>query len=248
MKKAFVYIFMLLMGSYLNAQSTEKYVEDQMVFENEWSVGGMFHTRGWGIDFTKIKYKNARKKIVWQFGISEIKGPGEKKTQSLYNSSDVQFKGFFFGKQNKFYSLEATYGRQRTIAGKGRKGAVEIAWTYKGGISLGVAKPYYVLTYNEGDFIDVKYDGTNDDVFLNQYAVVAGSDFSKGFNEIKFYPGVVGRIGLIFDWASHQEFVKSIEVGFQSHIFYKRVPIMVPAENHFWHPNLYIKLNLGRRH
>lgn len=240
----------------LNGQSLEKgNVQDEIIFEKEWTIGGFLHTRGWGIDYTNIKIKDNTKKRLWQISFQEIKGRTEKRTAGGATPNG-SLKGYYYGKQNKFFTVDFLMGQQRKIAQTGRRKGVELAYNYKAGASLGLAKPYYMIMQIEGEGqIPVKYTGDNEAEFFDS-PIVAGAGFGEGIEEMKLYPGGIVRTSLIMDIATQQDFVKSIEIGAQVQVFYKRVPIMVERsdyhgfeleKSHFIHPNLFIKMMFGRR-
>ena len=65
-------------------------------------------------------------------------------TISSYNT-----RPFVYGKLNYVYVIRLGYGEDRRIFGKPYWGGIETRWTYEGGISLALLKPYYyyVVTY-----------------------------------------------------------------------------------------------------
>lgn len=242
-------IFSIFIFVEVNAQTLDKgNVADEVIYDGEWTAGFFLSTRGWGFDYTKSKVKNNKFKNLWQVSLQEIRGMTEKRTPGQ-PSPNGTYKGYYFGKENKLFTLDVLFGKQKKIANHGRRKGVELAYNYKIGGTLGLAKPYYMQMYifELGRDEAVKYTGDNDDVFFES-VIISGSGFSKGINEIKLYPGGIAKVGFVVDFADRREIIKSVEVGGQLQVFYKRVPIMVLEQDHFIHPNLYLKMMFGKRY
>lgn len=247
-KTFFVAIFLVFFSSDSSAQSLEKYNgPDEVIFEKEWTVGMFLTTRGWGIDYTKIKIKDNTLKRFWQLSFQELRGKTEKRSPGGATPNG-SLKGYYFGKENKVFTLDFLVGQQKKLTSHGRRKGVELAYNYRIGGTLGITKPYYmIMDVNElGGQVPVKYDGTNDDIFFFSY-IFAGAGFGEGIDEIRFIPGGMAKASFIVDFATQQEFVKSLELGVQLQVFSKRVPIMVLEDDHFIHPNLFVKIMLGKR-
>ncbi len=233
----------------LQAQTLDKgQVEDEVIYDGEWTGGFFLSTAGWGLDYTRLKVKNNKKKTLWQISFQELRGKTEKRTPGQ-PSPNGTYKGYFYGKQNKFFTLDFLLGRQHKLTSHGRRKGVELAYNYKVGATLGVAKPYYMQMYVEelGGEVAVKYDGENDDVFFAS-PIIAGSGFSKGLDELKLFPGGIAKASFIVDFSSRREFLKTVEIGGQLQVFYKRVPIMVLEDDSFIHPNLFLKIMFGKKY
>ena len=73
------------------------------------------------------------------------------------------------------------------------------------------------------------------------------SGFFKGFDELKFVPGIHGKGGVHFALGAYDQYVTAVEVGVMLDIFLKDVPIMVVEHNKPYFFNLYITLQIGKR-
>lgn len=246
---------MLLFGQIFGKKSRPDNYED-VVYNKEFTAGLKLHTNGWGgtVNFTKIH--SIFKKRTYEIELMNIKHPKEVRQQSLFASGRNTTRGFIYGKQNSFFNINANIGWSRSLAEKARRNGVELGFFYAFGPSIGFTKPYYLelITDVEGNFLvieDRKYDPESEEaaLFLNPSNIYGYSGFLKGFNEIRIHPGVQAKVALNFDWASYNEFVKSIEVGAMVSTYFKRIPIMVEEseDNKFFFLNLYLRFMLGKR-
>jgi len=227
----------------LIAQNIEKGQEIELVYQKEWRAGIKAHSSGYGLCVSKAKVQNRTKKKLWLFELQEIRHL----KQSKQTSFDASV--YYYGKQNNFYNLNVSYGKQKIWAEKGRKSGVEIGLQYSGGLSLGLLKPYYLRIGRAPDGqTDEKYDPTDETQrFLNTNLIHGASGFLYGLEELSVLPGLVGHIGFTFDWSTHSESIKTLETGLMLNVYPKRVPIMINTDNHFFLANLYVKLLIGRR-
>lgn len=226
------------------AQNIEKNQDLELVYQKEWRAGAKVHTLGYGICVSKAKVQNRTKKKLWLFELQEIRHLKQTRQASTFDASL-----YYYGKQNNFYNLNVSYGKQRILAEKGRKSGVEIGLQYSAGLSLGLLKPYYLRIGRAiDDQTDEKYD-PNDDTqrFLNTNLIRGSSGFLYGMEELGVLPGLVGHVGFTFDWATHSESIKTIETGLMLNLYPRRVPIMINTDNHFFFANLYLKFLIGRR-
>lgn len=265
--KIFIAIFFSLLVTLPSiAQSKRKAKREiekkGIIYNNEWSIGGMLLSNGWGFFGERSKILNIYKTRVIQFGFGEIKHWKETKQNAEFtflstNTNLESPKNFFYGKQNQFFVLRAGYGYRKIIADKAEKNGVRVSMTYLGGISLGLLKPYYLnLAYqvedNDPDFqtyvvVSQKYSEKNHDKFLDWYSIAGASGFKYGLREIEPVPGVYGKFGLNFDWAGKPQFVKGLEAGVTMDIYYKRIPIMVLDDNRFLFMAAYVSFQFGKR-
>ena len=223
-------------------------------YQKEFSLGGKVSTSGWGIfgDFTKNI--NADKSRTLYFEIQFFKNQKETKKINEFTLSSFGYdspKPFIYGKQNSFFAAKAGYGNKILIGEKAEKSGFEIKFDYTVGPSLGFLKPYYLnVFYVDNDQVYLrteKYSEENAGVFLDATSIYGSAGFSKGFNEISLIPGAFGRAGLKFDWATYDDFVKSMEAGIGADLYIKRVPMMILENNKPYFVYLYLSLQLGKK-
>ncbi len=234
------------------AQTTLKNVEQEFVYSKEWRFGVKLHTHGYGLSLAKSKIINRSKKKFWEIEILEIKHAKQSRQLSRLSDRTGNARSYQYGKQNNFYNINLNFGRHKVIAETGRKNGVEVSITYSLGASLGILKPYYLLVKGfDNNSVNIRYSSDEEDytadLFLNETRIYSGSSFVYGLNEIQPVPGAQGKFSFLFDWANTGETIKALEVGAMVNAYYKRVPIMIEADNNLIFTNLFIKLVFGRR-
>ncbi|NNC95567.1 MAG: hypothetical protein HKN92_08395 [Chitinophagales bacterium] len=215
----------------------------EFIYRKEFSVGARINTNGWTVFGETAKILNIHKTRVLQFELTAFKHPKERKQSIPFSSSSRN--DFIFGKQNNFFAFHANYGFKKQIADKARKSGVRLSMTYLAGVSLGILKPYYIEI--DKPRTSIKYTGENEEVFLNVQNITGASGFKKGIGEIEPVPGAHGKFGLNFDWASHDEILKAMEIGISADIYYKIIPIMVTENNKPYMINFYLGVQFGKR-
>jgi hypothetical protein len=96
-----------------------------------------------------------------------------------------------------------------------------------------------------------KYSSANADRFLDnsinnpQIAGYAGLQY--GFKDMKFLPGGHLKLGLNFDWAGKDQFIRALEVGVSTNVYYRNVNILIRKDNKPFLLNAYISFQLGKR-
>lgn len=258
--KNIIYSLCFLFSNIILAQVSNSLGNDNIdiIYKQEFTMGLKAHTNGFGLSANFVKINNIHKKRVYEIEIMDIKHPKEFRQQSLFSQGrTTASKGFVYGKENNFFNINVSRGTIRTIAEKARKSGVSISMYYAGGVSLGLAKPYY-LDLIDRDFsrgVNIvtkrtKFDGADQQTqsdFLDEQLIVGSSGFIHGFDELTPYPGVQGKVALLFDWATYNEFVKAIEIGGMVNAYLKRIPILVTDDNSLFFTNLYVKFTLGKR-
>lgn len=264
-----VVLFFSFSGNKLLAQGVNNYdntlTTDDVIYKKEFSIGLKAHTNGFGIGANVVRIKNIYKKRVYEFEIMGIKHVKERRQQSLYATGRTSIGGYVYGKQNNFYTINASIGNMHTLSGKGKRKGVQIFAYYAFGGSLGITKPYYlelIVDYTDRDLItnNERYTPQNESLFLNPNRIFGASGFAFGWTEINLFPGLQAKAAINFDWATYKEMVKALEIGVMVNIHggftrnpetdkirLSRVPIMINAQNNFMFTNFYLKLNLGKR-
>ena len=71
------------------------------------------------------------------------------------------------------------------------------------------------------------------------------ASFFKGFNEIKFYPGLYARGGFNFEYSKNDRVTHAIEVGASLHAFARTIPIMASDDNKQFFPAIFVSYRIG---
>lgn len=267
MKKALFILLLLAFALSTFAQQEDekkrvrKPVEKKgIIYNNELSGGIRLLTNGWGVFMERSKILNIRRTRVLQWGFSEVRDYKQRKQSPAVafvtsNGVDVDQKDFFFGKQNNFYTFRFGYGYRHIIADKAEKNGVRVSISYIGGLTVGVLKPYYLeLAYPVGDnqfdlFVQPYIEGPegNEEVFLDIFSINSAAGFRYGFRELEPVPGGYGKLGLTFDWAGKEEFIKALEAGVMVDVYYKNIKLMVNQDNRPFFLAAYLSFQFGKR-
>jgi len=219
-------------------------------FNKQNAFGIKLNTDGWGLSYELGRSKSVTRAMIYQIEFNEKKHRKEDK-QSL-NSTDGSgfiFFGspFVYGKKNIFYQLKVAAGQQILIGGKGNKNGVSVYGIGAGGLSLGILRPYYVeVQDNDNKNRYVKYDSPDSALFLSQ-RIIGGAGLSKGWNELKFAPGLHAKAAVRFDYNRFNTVLSGIEGGINAEYYFKEIEQMVynPARKFFF--NAYVSILFGKR-
>ncbi|HHS95851.1 MAG TPA: hypothetical protein ENJ45_04610 [Phaeodactylibacter sp.] len=240
--------------------------EKGLVYDKETTFDFTLHTTGFGIaaGFNLGKIRTYYKTTYYHFQVGELRHHKEVR-QSAETGNPItgrSARGYFFGKRNNLYVLRAGKGVKRYLSEKAKEKGLAIGFSYEGGFSLGLLKPYYLELFYPQDggttAVDIrseKYSEENASLFLNTngFSIYGASGFTKGLKEMRPIPGIHFKAGAHFDWGSSDEMVKALEAGFMVDVFYKKIPLIIEhdaisnAENKAFFVNLYVTLQLGKR-
>lgn len=223
--------------------------EGALIYQKQGAFGFKFNTDGWGMFYEHGKYKTITNTNLWWLELGERKDPKEEKVPTLSASNGLLIiSSYIYGKRNNFYYLKAGFGQQKLIGGKGNKNGVAVSAIYGGGISAGLLKPYYleIQDPNTGDRRQIKYDN-NDSLFLDPTIIIGKGGLTKGFNEIKFVPGVHARAALRFDYGRYNELLSALEVGVNAEYYTQSMPIVLLNKDRKFFFNAYISIVFGKR-
>ncbi len=223
--------------------------EGALIYQKQGAFAFKFNTDGWSMFYEHGKYKTLTKTNLWWLELGERKHPKEEKVPTLSASQGfLVISSYIYGKINNFYYLKAGFGQQKLIGGKGNKNGVAVSAIYGGGLTAGFLKPYYIEINdpNTNQREQIKYNN-NDNLFLDPSIILGKGDFTKGFNEMKFVPGVHARTAIRFDYGRYNEILSAIEVGLNAEYYSKTMPLLLlnPEKKFFF--NAYVALVFGKR-
>ena len=219
-----------------------------IIYQKQSIFGIKLNTDGYGAFYELGRLKTSRKSSLYSFELGERKNSKEEKITSAQGG--YLSNPYVYGKINNFYYAKLGYAQQQVIGNKGNKNGVAVSAIYGGGFSAALLKPYYlkVADANSNYVNDVKYDNTNEDIFLdNQSQVLGSSGFGKGFGEMKFTPGAFVKTALRFDYGRYNELVSAIEVGLNVEVYTKKLPVMLITKERQLFFNAYAAIAFGRR-
>jgi hypothetical protein len=211
--------------------------EGALVYNRHTIFGVQVSSLGYGVFYEHGRVKNARKANLFRIDITEIKDRKEDKVQNTANGFIFFGNPYIYGKINNFYQAKLGYGQQLILGQKGNKNGVSVTGIYGGGLSLGLLRPYYLQVIDPV---------TNEEKFMGN-TILGGGGLSKGWNEMKFTPGLFGRAALRFDYGRFNEAVSGIELGLTAEYFSKKIAILAgPNDRNFFFQG-YIALLFGKR-
>jgi hypothetical protein len=216
-------------------------------------VSGAFrlNSDGWAVAFEKgrIKSKEPKKSDMfhdvrfWQIEFSERRNPKELRMYAN-DASTSGGKAYAYGKINNLYALRFNIGKKKMIAGKPYPNSISIHWLYAGGLTLGLLKPYYIITADKGS---IKYSAENQASFLNVNNIVGAAGFSTGLSETKIIPGLNLKTALHFDFGANKNLLSAVELGVSGEFYTQNIELMANQKAVPYFFNLYAGIQFGRR-
>jgi hypothetical protein len=221
---------------------------DNVLLENQWSLGLHLNTNGWGLKFRKGRNLAALKQFMWEIEFSTYKSAKEVKTINPYFSNS---KSFIYGKLNYIYFLRGGVGMQHILNRKPYWGGVQLSYLYYGGLSICMAKPVYLYiahTTTSSDY-QVREERYNPDDPLQSIDYIYGrGSFFSGITSMTFSPGVYGKGGLEFEFGTRNRAIKALEIG--AIIDYTPFPVAIMAYNpkQSLFLTAYLSISFGKRY
>jgi hypothetical protein len=260
--RGFVFIFLLLFAaSGIQAQEVTEAdtVDLGILLRREKAASIMLHTLGYGFGYRMGYNITYYKNTMLEADLFEMKAPNQIRR---YNQIQPNPRSYYYGKLNNLYILRLGAGRQHLINRKPYWGGIEVRGFYYGGFSGGFAKPTYLyIDYYEFSDNNLyvlnrqleKYDperhfpdlGTNPNELIDIYG---RGPFLKGFNKLKFYPGLYLKGGFNFEFSSLNDRIKSLEAGVAADIFIKKIPMMIQQDHYRFFITGYLSFHLGKRY
>lgn len=238
-------LFLLVSFLSFNIIGQETIFEEKTtIYSSEMSGSISMNTNGYSASFRYAKYLGAFKKQFYEFEIGNIKHPREIKSIS---PRDENVRGFVFGKLNALYVVRPTIGIQKVFIPKQSIKGVSVAYVASIGPSFGFEKPVYLnierISNNQRVVVKERYDPDKHNI----NDIYGRASFLNGFGQLKLNPGIHGKLGFHFDYASERERVKAIEVGLMVDGYFRPVPILAYAKNRAVFTNLYLAIYFGKR-
>jgi hypothetical protein len=244
-----IFIFLTSGGYFANAQyeSLPDSTSDNVLLEQQWSLGAMLLTNGWGLRFHRGHNLTALRQLMWEIEFSTYKSSKEVRSINPYFSDS---RSYFYGKLNYVWFFRGGIGQQHILNRKPYWGGIQLSWLYYGGISLAITKPIYlyIIHFNSG-FTDyeVKEEKYDPEIHFTDNIYGRGS-FLSGITNLGFHPGVYVKTGLDFEFGVKNRQINSLEVG---GIFdYSPIPVAIMAYNpkQSFFLTLYVAVMFGKRY
>ena len=203
--------------------------------QHELNFGSRFHTNGYSAFLEKVWFKTYKKSRLLQIEYFHFKDMRERKQEvftvhAIPNATSLE-------RKTPFLRCILPWVNGGFLAQKADRLGVSISYDWLLGFSLGFEKPYYLEMIDDKDGDNLinctkdhepeRYSESNASRFLARQEIYGASRIGLGFTEIKPVPGLHGKIGLHFDWATDASFVKALDAGVSLDIYYRRLDVMV---------------------
>jgi hypothetical protein len=219
---------------------------DNVLLEQQWSLGIHLNTNGWGLKFRRGKNLAALKQFMWEIEFTTYKSAKEVKTINPYYSDS---KSFVYGKLNYVYFLRGGVGIQHILNRKPYWGGVQLSYLYYGGLSVGITKPVYLYIVHSSTTSDyqVSQERYNPEIHYLDNIYGRGA-FLTGIFNLDFHPGVYAKGGLEFEFGTRNRAIKALEIG--AILDYSPIAIAIMAYNpkQSLFLTAYLSVSFGKRY
>ena len=251
MKKLLSFFFLLA----VSFNSFSQTGANDILYEKFSSAGLNITSSGFNFNYAHGILSNVHTRKFFEIEFATVHNPKEyRQTQDRgYNQVGVPNpKPFVYAKQNSFLNLNVSYGVYKELGRRADRAGVSVGIKAVGGLSLGILKPYYLcLLYPvdnfSADLRSEKFSEENRNLFMDPNSIYGGAGFQFGLTQLKFIPGIHTKLGMHFDYAVYDEYLKAIEAGIFFNAYYKSVPIMVLKRNEQFYPGIYVGFEFGKK-
>ena len=205
----------------LNAQIKAE-EEGVIAYRKHFAFGAKLISDGYGISFEKGYSKSVKKTTLFQIEISERKHQKEIKQSINFLSGSSPF---IYGKINYFYPIKLGVQKQFLLGNKSNKNGVSITANVGGGLILGLLRPYELQVDKNGQATFIRYE-SEDSLLFRTGTVISGPDLGRGWDNLKFTPGLYVKPGLRFDYGRYNDLLAAFEVGLAAEFYSKKIPQM----------------------
>lgn len=228
----FLGLFLCLLPLHLQAQ--EASIKDKNAeFKNEFAVG--IGLQGRKVSFGAMYARNIslRRSLLLSAEFSEIKSAKEKRNNTAIRTSN-RGQSYIYGKINNLFVARFGIGQKFYFSDKSSESNIRLAFSYQGGFSLGLLKPYYLTLYyptSNSNFVTrvEPYTAENSQYFLNPNNIAGNGGAGKGWGELSTKPGVFAKGGFWIDMMnSNAAAIGELEMGVMVDAFFS--PIYILAE------------------
>ena len=219
--------------------------EGVLVYSKQFIFGVQLRTSGYGAFLEKGKMKSQRNTMIYSIEFNEIKHPKEDKLPN--GTGGFSFGNpYVYGKINNFYQFQLGFGQQHILGQKGNKNGVAVSAVYKGGISLGLLRPYYIEVDDNGSSKTIRYSAETDSLFKYGF-IIGGGGLGRGWGEMKFKPGAFAKAALRFDYGRYNEVVSGIEIGVSAEFYSSKIPILLLQKDKQFFYQGHVAIMFGHR-
>ncbi|MEP7237420.1 MAG: hypothetical protein ABI685_06140 [Ferruginibacter sp.] len=215
--------------------------EGVIAYRKHVAVGLKLTSDGYGIFFEKGYSKSVKKATLFQLEITERKHQKEEK-QSNPNAPTSPI---IYGKVNFFYPIKLGVQKQFLLGNKSNKNGVSITANMGGGLTLGLLRAYEVEVDKNGERTFINYD--DDSLLFKNGPYYGGPGLGKGWDHLKFTPGLYVKPGIRFDYGRYNDLLAAIEVGVAAEFYSKKIPQMFNNKEKQFFFSAYFTVMFGKR-
>ena len=222
-----------------------------IVYDREVSFPITLHTNGFSFGVNVGKLKTYYKTSYWGITAGHLKHPREFKQSDISSSLRSGSSSFVFGKQRTLIPVRVYKGWRRYYSEKDKRRGVAVGTAFELGVTAGFAKAYELQVGrlrdvgDSGQFISFQDDP---EAFVDRSRIEGAGGLRRGWDQMRFYPGVNARASVHLDWGAYDEFMRGIEAGIMVDAFASPVELLVdPADNTPLFVNFFVALQLGKR-
>lgn len=252
--KSHVYILlflaMLFYGVDVSAQfdtEVSDTLENQILYNRTNTYGIITHNLGLGVQYRTGKRISIFKTRMIEFDFLFYRAFKQVKLIKPYANA----RRYVFGKKNDAFFLRGGVAWKKLLNRKPYWGGVELRFIYAAGISIGIAKPYYIYVIYEsvsGDAYEIRPEVYDIDPDKRGWLDEFGrAPFSKGLDEITLHPGVYFKLGLNFEFGSVSTKIKALELGVAFDVLPMGMTVMASNEKQILFPQFFISFSWGKR-
>lgn len=215
--------------------------EGVITHRKHFAFGAKLTTDGYGGWLELGRARSVKKQLLFQLDISERKHSKEEKQQFDFSSSAP----VIYGKINFFYPVKLGVQQQILLGNKGNKNGVSVTANVGGGLSMAMLRPYLITVNINGEekSIDFNSDSLN---FLSG-DIRRGPGFGKGWNKLKFTPGLYIKPAVRFDYGKYNEMINALEAGVVLEYYTKEIQQMAFQKDRKLFFSGYVALVFGKR-
>lgn len=223
-------------------------LENMILYNRQQTYGIVLHNLGMGINFRTGKRLSIFKTRMLEFEFVTMKSYKQVK---MINPYVINSKRYVYGKYNDAFFIRGGFVWKKLLNRKPYWGGVEVRLTYGGGISIGIAKPYYLYIIKDisssGETFTIVPERYNPNLHSNT-DIYGRAPFSKGINEITIHPGLHLKGGLNFEFGTQSTKVKALEIGAAIDILPAGMTIMYNNADQIFYPSAFLSFSFGRRY
>lgn len=216
-------------------------------YKKQFGGGIMLATTGVGVEGFYGFQK--QKKTTWLFSLALGNLKSEKQSK-LYNNNYKDARGYYFGKINSLFYLNASFGASHLLYESQRIQGVEISGVWSAGLNLAYLKPIYLMIrepYIGGQGYEEPVNVPYDPEIHYEENIYGKSPFFTGIKEGKFTSGMQLKAGVLFNLSKFDQSIRGIEIGAKIDYFFKPVDLMyVPPSKSLFNA-LYAKFLIGTK-